>query len=151
MRSRGGQPLFGLDLRELRHTKPRSMVLRFAFGAAISIVAGLVGLAGGPRLGGVFLAAPAILPATLTLIERDQGRRQAELEVSGSVMGGVALSVFAVVAAALLGVVPWWLALLASLAAWVAVAVSLYVLRAVARPSWRREVHTTAAKAEVRS
>lgn len=125
------------------------MALRFAFGAAISVVAGVVGLVGGPRLGGVFLAAPAILPATLTLIERDQGRHQAELEVSGSVMGGVALAGFAVVSATLLGVAPWWLALLAALLAWVAVAVSLYVIRALVGPNWRREVHKPMAQAEI--
>lgn len=147
----GGQPLFGIDLGELRHAKLKGLALRFAFGASISIVAGIVGLVGGLRLGGVFLAAPAILPATLTLIERDQGRRQAELEVSGSVMGGVALTAFAVVSAVLLGAAPWWLALLGALVAWIAVAVLLYLIRAFARPAWRREVHGIAAKAEVRS
>ena len=143
------QPLFGWDLGQLRHVKPKGMVLRFAFGAAISVVAGLVGLAGGPRLGGLFLAAPAILPATLTLIERDQGRHQAELEVSGSVMGGFALGAFAVVAAILLGIAPWWLALPAALVAWIAVAVSLYLIRALASPNWRREIRKLMTEAEI--
>ena len=42
--------------------------MRFLFGAGISLVAGLAGMAFGSKIGGVLLGFPAILPASLTLI-----------------------------------------------------------------------------------
>ena len=48
---------------------PMDYVSRFLFGAGISLAAGLIGMKFGPVVGGVFLGFPAILPASLTLIE----------------------------------------------------------------------------------
>jgi len=62
----------GIDLGKLREVVPRDLALRFAFGAGISIIAGLAGLLVSSRFGGMFLAFPAILPATLTLLEKTQ-------------------------------------------------------------------------------
>ncbi|MFI6737609.1 hypothetical protein ACIBI9_32190 [Nonomuraea sp. NPDC050451] len=60
---------------KLRETPIRGMVVRFVFGALVSVAAGLVGLRWGPVAGGAFLAFPAILAATLTLIEEEEHRR----------------------------------------------------------------------------
>ena len=49
------------------------------------MVAGLIGVLVGPRAGGVMLASPAVLPATLTIIERQEGRGPAVAEVMGAV------------------------------------------------------------------
>jgi hypothetical protein len=54
--------------------------MRFVYGAAISVLAGLVGVVGGQRTGGIMLAAPAVLPATLTIIERQERRGPAVTE-----------------------------------------------------------------------
>ena len=96
----GGQPadekLFGADPGKLREVKVHELLIRFAFGAAISAVAGIVSLAVNPVAGGMFLAFPAILPATLTLIEQKEGTDQARMDAQGAVAGGLALALFAV-------------------------------------------------------
>jgi hypothetical protein len=125
------QPLFDLDLGELHKIKPVEMLVRFVFGAVISIVAGLAGKLLGSVAGGLLLAFPAILPATLTLLERDQGNAAAVHDVGGAGLGGVGLIAFAVVAFVIFGArLPAVVALVAALAAWGVVAVGLYVLRA---------------------
>jgi hypothetical protein len=45
-----------LDLKKIRSVRPREYLIRFAFGASISAVAGALTLAAGPRFGGLFLA-----------------------------------------------------------------------------------------------
>src|SRR5205807_1800795 len=82
-------------------------------GAAISLVAGVIGMKFGPRLGGVLLGFPAILPASLTLIEKKEGKEQASVDSIGAGLGAVAMIAFAVVVS--LTVVSW--GVLASLAA----------------------------------
>ncbi len=100
--------------------------VRFAFGAGIALVAAILGLLFGPKLGGVFLGFPAILPASLTLIEKKDGKRQAAVDAAGAILGAIALIVFAVamsLAVVRLGVA---VSLAAALALWVVVAVGLY-------------------------
>ncbi|HYZ54832.1 MAG TPA: DUF3147 family protein [Streptosporangiaceae bacterium] len=135
-----GGRLFAADLGALRETRLRDLAVRFAFGAAISIVAGLVGVLAGQRAGGVLLASPAILPATLTMIEREENHRAAVTETQGSVPGAVALVVFAAVSATTIKLVPVGAALLSALAAWIAVAIAGYLTLAAAHASWKQDV-----------
>ena len=125
-----GEPLFGTDLGELRNIKATDLLIRFVFGAAISIIAGISATAFGAVVGGLLLAFPAILPATLTLIEHRDGNAAAVHDVGGAVFGGVGLVAFGAVAAVTFGQVPAWGALLLALMAWTAVSLALYVLRA---------------------
>lgn len=109
--------------------------VRFAFGAAIALVAGVLGMLFGPKLGGVFLGFPAILPASLTLIQKKDGKEQAAVDSEGAILGAIAFVVFAVVMTVLL---PHW-GVISTIAidviVWLAVALGLYVLtRAVLRP-----------------
>lgn len=60
-------------------------------------MAGLVGSIVGPSAGGLFLAFPAILPATLTLIDEKDGKRSAEADALGAVVGSAALAAFGMV------------------------------------------------------
>jgi hypothetical protein len=136
----GGNRLFTVDFGALREIRPEALALRFAFGAGVSIVAGLIGVAAGKRAGGVMLAAPAVLPATLTIIEKRESRGAAVTEVQGSVPGAVALIGFAVVAAASTARLPLAGALLCALATWVAAAIGGYLAQAAALPSWRQDV-----------
>lgn len=123
-------PLFGLDPSELSKSRPGPLLIRFAFGAAISVVAGLAGKAFGSEIGGALLAFPAILPAALTLVEKDEGHGSAVHDIGGAVFGGIGLIAFAAVGAVLLGTVNAPLALLGAMVAWVVVSLSLYVVRA---------------------
>lgn len=117
---------FAADWSAWRGMSRRSMAIRFGFGALLSVVAGGVGLAAGPLVGGAFLAFPAILPATLSLLEKDDGERAARDDDDGALLGSLALIGFAVVAWKLLpsGAL---IALLAASAAWLAAALVFYV------------------------
>jgi hypothetical protein len=138
--------LFAVDVGAVREIRPGALAARFAFGFSVSVVAGLIGVAAGQRAGGVMLAAPAVLPATLTIIERQEGRGPAVTEAQGSVPGAVALIGFALVAAATTARIPLAGALFAALATWVAVAIAGYFVLAAAVSSWRRDVRDLAGK-----
>ncbi len=66
-------------------------ILRFVFGGAITVATGLVASHYGPAVGGMFLAFPAILPASLTLVERHDGRAGATDNARGARLGALAL------------------------------------------------------------
>ncbi len=114
----------------------RDYAVRFAFGAAIALVAGLLGMWFGPKFGGVFLGFPAILPASLTLIQKKDGKEQAAIDSEGAVFGAIAFVVFAVVVA--LVVTHWGVVatVVVGLVIWTVVAVALY---AIARAVLHRE------------
>ena len=107
--------------------KPAQVAVRFAFGAAIALAAGLVGLRYGPRVGGLFLAFPAVLPASLTLLEKKDGRHEADVDARGAILGGCGLVAFAF--AALLGLPQLGAAAVAvAWAAWLLISVALFLL-----------------------
>jgi hypothetical protein len=129
-----GEPLFGADLGGLRGVPRRNLVIRFVFGALVSVVAGLVALWFGPGPGGLLLAFPAILPATLTLIEKADGDASARDDDAGAALGAVALIGFAAIGWLLLPRYGAAVALLAAAAGWLLGAVGLYLFsRAVGR------------------
>ena len=117
---------------EVGKRKPADYIVRFVFGAGIALLAGLIGMRFGPVVGGVFLAFPAILPASLTLIERQEGREAAEVDSMGAVLGAVAMVAFAVLVS--VWVTRWGViaTLVVALAVWSAAAGALYVLVAAA-------------------
>jgi nicotinamide-nucleotide amidase len=142
MTSRANQPdqeHAKLDLGKLRSLQPREYLIRFAFGAAISAVAAGLTLGAGPHVGGLFLAFPAILPATLTLLEKKDGLAQAVADIRGAVIGSIATIAFAIVAMVLLTRSPF-VALAAALLAWIWAGAILYrVLRLIARRLGERQ------------
>lgn len=79
----------------IREVELRDVGVRFAFGAIVSLLAALVGARFGAFVGGAFLAFPAILPATLTLIQRHGSRADAELDDRGAAAGAPGLAAFA--------------------------------------------------------
>ena len=101
---------------------------RFVFGAGIAVAAALVGMLFGPKVGGILLAFPAILPASLTLIERKDGRHEAKVDATGALLGSFALIGFAAVAAFALPRFSAVIALALACAAWAVIAAGLYVL-----------------------
>ena len=104
----------------------KDYAIRFCFGAGISLVAGLIGMKFGPKLGGVFLGFPAILPASLTLIQKKSGKEEAAIDSEGAVLGALAMVVFAAfvyLAMVKLGVV---VTLAVDLVIWLVVAIVLY-------------------------
>ena len=106
----------------------RDYVIRFCFGAGISLVAGLIGMKSGPKLGGVFLAFPAILPASLTLIEQKEGKERAAIDSIGAVLGAIGMIAFAVIVSLWVVRLGPVLALAIALVVWLVVALALYAL-----------------------
>jgi hypothetical protein len=120
------QPV-GFDWSKFGKVKPGELAIRFAFGAGVAVLAGVVGALAGPKVGGLFLAFPAILPASLTLIEKKEGMTKCWSDASGGAIGAVGMAAFALVAMLLLKSNPV-LALLLALLAWILVSTGLYFL-----------------------
>jgi hypothetical protein len=118
------QPV-GFEWSKIGEVKPGEMAVRFVFGAIVALVAGSIGVFAGPKVGGLFLAFPAILPASLTLIEKKEGLAKAWADASGGALGAVGMSAFALTAMLLL---PWnpIAALVLALLAWAVVSTGLY-------------------------
>lgn len=123
-----------VDLTKLRQVEPKELLVRFALGAAVSIVAAIISKALGARLGGVFLAFPAILPASLTFLQDKEGTRQADRDAIGAVLGGAALVVFAAVGESLFARHNSAVVLVAALGAWTVAVLVFYAALALLRP-----------------
>ena len=121
----------GINLRAVRRPGWPQLTVRFAFGAAIAIAAGLLGMRFGARVGGVFLAFPAILPAALTLLERAGGVTETGVDAVGAGLGAAAMLVFSLTILWLGRRVPPAAAVVIAAGVWMIVAAALF---AAARP-----------------
>lgn len=122
------------ELGELRSAPARQYILRFVFGGVISVATGLIAKAWGPAIGGLFLAFPAVLPASLAFVSEEDGRGSAIEDARGSRIGASALIVFAVI---VWTTAEHWapvIALAAATAAWIAFSWMGWALLAAAAP-----------------
>jgi Protein of unknown function (DUF3147) len=124
----------GVQLGKLRQIRPRDYLIRFALGAAIAVIAGIMSTTISARFGGAFLAFPSILPASLTLIQQKEGTRRADRDAVGAVLGSVGIVVFAMIGEATYGRIEPFAALALALAGWAVTAAALYCLLALVRP-----------------
>ncbi|MGH9691779.1 MAG: hypothetical protein ACRD4C_12000, partial [Candidatus Acidiferrales bacterium] len=60
------------DFSALKRTRSYEYALRLFFGGAVTVATGLIAKHYGPVFGGLFLAFPAIFPASATLIEKHE-------------------------------------------------------------------------------
>jgi hypothetical protein len=109
----------------LKEAKWHEYAIRFFFGGIITVATGLIANKFGPAVGGLFLAFPAIFPATATLIashenEKKQragldgtrrGRDAAALESRGTALSTIGLVAFGVIVWRLLPMHGEWLIL----------------------------------------
>ena len=86
--------------------------MRFLFGGAITAITGMLANRYGPVFGGLFLAFPALFPASATLLESHErekkrragiantsrGREAAALDARGAAIGSIGLVGFALIA-----------------------------------------------------
>jgi Protein of unknown function (DUF3147) len=134
-----------VDTTGLKSSKWYEFALRFSFGGIVTALAGLAAKRFGPVVGGLFLAFPAILPATATLIKKreqekkeragyegaERGRAAAAVDAAGAAMGGFGLAAFSLLV--WLRMREWKTALVLVVATviWFLVAVSLWQIREI--------------------
>ena len=108
----------------------------------MTVVAGVIAGRFGPLIGGLFLAFPAIFPASATLIEKHvrerkekaglpgarRGREAAALDAVGAMLGSFGLAAFGLVIWLMIAQSAGW-ALVLSSASWLAVAVLAWQAR----------------------
>lgn len=98
-------------LSAIKGIRPHEWIIRFIFGGAICVAAGLIAEKYGPAVGGLFLAFPAIFPAGASLVEAhekihkgrigadgtNRGRLLAALDAVGAALGCAGLVCFGLV------------------------------------------------------
>jgi hypothetical protein len=82
-----------IDPSVIGQTKWYEYAIRFLFGGLITAVAGIIAKKFGPGIGGLFLAFPAIFPASATLIEKHEKQKKEEKGLQGTRRGREAASV----------------------------------------------------------
>jgi hypothetical protein len=112
----------------LRDLDVSGLAVRFAFGFVISVIVGAIGLAAGDRVAGLFLAFPAILPASLTLIAEEDGEDEAKVDAAGACFGGLGLAAYGATSWFLLSRIAPVAAELVALVAWCVVAIGGYLV-----------------------
>src|ERR1700684_1889188 len=132
-----------IDPAGLKQTKWHEYLLRFVAGGVITVIAGVIARKWGPGVGGLFLAFPAIFPASATLIEKHERQRKqkkglhgeergtdaAALDALGAAMGSVGLMAFAGICWWLIPRYPAPLALGGGTIAWLLVSFSAWTIR----------------------
>jgi hypothetical protein len=115
---------------------------RFLIGGLVTAGAGIMAKQFGPAVGGLFLALPAIFPASVTLIEKHErqkkeqhgltgvrrGKEAAAVDAAGAALGSCGLFIFAVVVWKLLPNHSAWFALPAAAASWTVVSALAWFL-----------------------
>jgi hypothetical protein len=132
-----------LNFKALKRTQWHEYALRFLLGGLITAITGWLAERFGPVVGGLFLAFPAIFPASATLLEKHErekkreagiaftvrGRLAAALDARGAVMGAFGGMGFALVALRLLPEDSLWASLLLAIATWLLVSSTLWYVR----------------------
>ena len=138
-----------LDTSGVGQSRWYEYLVRFVFGSAVTALAGLIAKRFGPEIGGLFLAFPAIFPATATLIEKhekqkkeragksgmERGRTAAGVDAAGAAIGSIGLAAFALVVWLRLPASRTSVALIGATLAWFVTSVSVWEFR---ETPWRR-------------
>lgn len=128
------------NLAALRQIKPNEYLVRFFFGGAITLAAALIAKRFGPAVGGLFLAFPAIFPASITLLSKheiqkkqkhelrgtERAKLSAALDARGAALGCIGLMCFAAIVVETLQHWPIALTLASATATWFAVSFFLW-------------------------
>jgi hypothetical protein len=131
------------NFRALGKTRWYEYAVRFILGGSVTVIAGLLAKQYGPVFGGLFLAFPAIFPASATLVEKHErrkklragiantlrGRQVAALDAAGASIGSIALACFALVIWKLLPLWNVWAVFALAIVAWLSVSYSFWWIR----------------------
>jgi hypothetical protein len=153
------------DLSALKQATWREFSMRFAFGGAMTVLAGLIAKHYGPELGGLFLAFPAIAPASVTLLDQQvkeqrqragmeghtRGRKVAALDMFGTLWGSAGLIAFGLVVWKMGPLYTPWAVLPLAMIAWFAAAFSVWELRRLLKHGRGTRRKTALSNVSVRS
>jgi Kef-type K+ transport system membrane component KefB len=126
----------------LKRTKWWEFLLRFVLGGLVTAGAGFLAKKFGPSFGGLFLAFPAILASSVTLVEKHErerkqqkgmsgvirGRQAAGADAAGAAMGGIALIAFAAGVWKLLPDHKFWFVISGATLLWALMCVTVWYL-----------------------
>ncbi len=132
-----------VDPSSLKQTRWYEFTVRFLFGGLITAATGMIAKKFGAGVGGLFLAFPAILPASATLIEKHEkqkkeraglhgsvrGRKAAGIDAAGAAIGTLGLLAFALLVRRFLVSHSSWLVLTGATGIWLAVSLLLWWIR----------------------
>jgi hypothetical protein len=132
-----------VDPSGLKQTKWHEYALGFIAGGVMTLVAGIIARKWGPGIGGLFLAFPAIFPASITLIEKHERQRKqkrglrgeergtdaAAIDALGTAIGSVGLIGFAGICWWLISQYPAPVALSGATFTWLLVSFSVWAIR----------------------
>lgn len=135
--------LIHFDASGLRQTRWYEYAVRFLFGGIVTVAAGIIAQRFGPTVGGLFLAFPAIFPASASLIEkharekkervgvagRRAARKVAAVDAAGAALGTFGLAAFALIAWKYIASSSLWLVLIAATVVWAATALAAWLAR----------------------
>ena len=135
--------LVKVDASRVSETRWHEFAVRFLLGGLITAFAGIIGHKYGPAVGGLFLAFPAIFPASATLIDKHEkekkeraglnghgrARQLVSVDAAGTAIGSIGLCVFALVIHELIRQLSTWLVIAAATLAWAGLSVLLWYLR----------------------
>ncbi len=137
-----------INIAALGRSKWYEYLVRFAFGGLVTALAGIIAKRYGPGVGGLFLAFPAIFPATATLLEKHERQKKervgktgilrareiAGVDAAGAAIGSLGLMVFAVIVWRCLPRGSMAVVLSAATLAWLLVCVTTWIAR---KSVWR--------------
>jgi hypothetical protein len=132
-----------IDPTVLKEIRWYQILVRFCIGGLITAATGIIAKRYGPAVGGLFLAFPAIFPASATLIEKHelqkkaeagvsgvrQARRAVSVDAAGASIGSIGLLFFALFVTEFIGKFSPWLVMFSATALWAAISALLWFLR----------------------
>lgn len=135
--------LIGARFSAIKGIKLHEWMIRFVFGGAVCVAAGMIAQHYGPVLGGLFLAFPAIFPAGASLVEAhekqhkarvgfdgtNRGRLIAAIDAYGATMGCFGLAGFALIFWLWLPRTSSWVVFPLATLVWLTLSVGLWLLR----------------------
>ena len=135
-----------IDIAAIGRSKWHEHLVRFVFGGLVTALAGIIAKRYGPEIGGLFLAFPAIFPATATLLEKHEKQKEmpdgravrarevAGVDAAGAAMGSLGLMAFAVIIWRWLPRYPLVPVLITATLAWLLASVTMWIAR---KTMWR--------------
>jgi hypothetical protein len=135
--------LVRIDSSTVKQTRWHEFAVRFLLGGLITAFAGIIGHKYGPYVGGLFLAFPAIFPASATLLDKHEkqkkqhaglngkvrARQLVSLDAAGTAMGSIGLFVFALLIHESVRQYSIWLVIAGATVIWLVVSILVWYIR----------------------